>query len=138
MILGFVFIGIIAGLIAAVISLLMGASFGWAFVAYMGAGNIAMLLTGLAVTLRDYSPGKSLNRATSLNFDDDYLWVDLYDGRIVGAPLAWYPRLQHASPTQRLDYELRRREIHWRGLGQTVPVTGLLGVNMRSGSEYGT
>ncbi|WP_227539451.1 DUF2442 domain-containing protein [Marinobacter sp. Arc7-DN-1] len=30
-------------------------------------------------------------------FDDDNLWVILSDGRTIGTPLAWFPRLLHAE-----------------------------------------
>jgi hypothetical protein len=29
------------------------------------------------------------------------MWVDLSDGRILAVPLAWFPRLLHASVEQR-------------------------------------
>ncbi len=35
--------------------------------------------------------------------DDDTLIVDLVDGRTISVPLAWYPRLRHATPAQRVD-----------------------------------
>ena len=39
--------------------------------------------------------------------DDDTLWVSLSDGRTIAAPLAWFPRLLEATPTQRaLDEDM--------------------------------
>ena len=37
--------------------------------------------------------------ATAVRFDDDTMWVDLADGRTLGVPLAWFPRLaeRHAG-----------------------------------------
>lgn len=32
-------------------------------------------------------------RAQAVNIDEDSLTVDLYDGRSLSVPLAWYPRL---------------------------------------------
>lgn len=58
MVVGFLLIGIIAGLIAAGFSLLIGAAFGWAFVVYMVVGNIAMMLAGIACILRKESPAR--------------------------------------------------------------------------------
>lgn len=40
-------------------------------------------------------------RATDVQFDDDSLWVNLADGRQLGVPLAYFPRLLKASPEQR-------------------------------------
>lgn len=55
MVVGFLLIGVVSGLVAAGISLLLGASAGWAFVVYMVAGNGAMLLIAAAVTFRNPS-----------------------------------------------------------------------------------
>ena len=35
--------------------------------------------------------------AESVRFDDDAMWVTLSDGRVLGVPLAWFPRLLHAD-----------------------------------------
>ena len=35
--------------------------------------------------------------AKGIRFDDATLWVDLQDGRTVGTPLAWFPRLLNAG-----------------------------------------
>jgi hypothetical protein len=37
---------------------------------------------------------------------DDDLTVDLADGRHIYVPLAWYPRLFHASEAERQNWEL--------------------------------
>src|SRR5476649_2272398 len=51
--------------------------------------------------------GRGMNiSAKSLRFDDDSMWVDLSDGRTLGIPLAWFPRLLNATPAQRLRYEI--------------------------------
>jgi Protein of unknown function (DUF2442) len=62
----------------------------------------------------------------SLRFDDDCMWVELDDGRILGIPLAWFPRLLHATKAQREDYELSRRGMHWDALDEDISVAGLL------------
>ncbi len=62
----------------------------------------------------------------ALRFDADCMWVDLSDGRTIGVPLAWFPRLLHALPEQRRAYELSRRGIHWPELDEDVSVAGLL------------
>ena len=58
--------------------------------------------------------------------DDDNLWVELNDGRTLGVPLAWFPRLLAATPAQRKDCELTPRGIHWDALDEDVSVEGLL------------
>ena len=46
---------------------------------------------------------------------EDELTVSLIDGRRISVPLAWYPRLSHASKAEREKYELigRGTGIHW-------------------------
>ena len=62
----------------------------------------------------------------SLRFDDDCMWVELDDGRTLGVPLAWFPRLLHATKAQREEYELSRRGMHWDALDEDISVAGLL------------
>lgn len=62
----------------------------------------------------------------SLRFDEDAMWVELEDGRTLGVPLAWFPRLLHATPAQREDFELSRRGMHWDALDEDISVEGLL------------
>lgn len=62
----------------------------------------------------------------SLRFDENNMWVELTDGRTVGVPLAWFPRLFHATPEQREDYELSCRGMHWDALDEDISVEGIL------------
>lgn len=59
-------------------------------------------------------------------FDEDNLWVNLSDGRTIGAPLAWFPRLLHADSGAREDFELSVHGIHWDSLDEDISVLGLL------------
>ncbi|MEQ1667203.1 MAG: DUF2442 domain-containing protein [Sulfuriferula sp.] len=38
--------------------------------------------------------------AKAVNFDKDMMWVDLVDGRKLGVPLAYFPRLLRATPSR--------------------------------------
>lgn len=58
--------------------------------------------------------------------DEDNLWVELSDGRTIGVPLAWFPRLLAASPAERAACELSARGIHWEALDEDISVDGLL------------
>ncbi|WP_295434680.1 DUF2442 domain-containing protein [uncultured Thiodictyon sp.] len=58
--------------------------------------------------------------------DENNLWVELNDGRTLGVPLAWFPRLLAATPAQRNEYELSPRGIHWDALDEDISVAGLL------------
>ena len=61
-----------------------------------------------------------------VQFGDDSFVVELDDGRTIGVPLAWFPRLFHAGPDQRQDFFLSRAGIHWEGLDEDISVAGLL------------
>jgi hypothetical protein len=62
----------------------------------------------------------------SVRFDDDSFVVELDDGRTIGVPLAWFPRLFHARPEQRDQFFLSREGIHWEELDEDISVAGLL------------
>lgn len=64
--------------------------------------------------------------AKTVRFDDDSLWVHLEDGRVIGAPLAWFPRLLAAAPEQRAQFELSPSGIHWEALDEDISIDGLL------------
>ena len=65
--------------------------------------------------------------ATAVRFDDDTMWVDLTDGRTLGVPLAWFPRLLNATPEQRARVELSRTGLHWEELDEDISIAGLIG-----------
>lgn len=62
----------------------------------------------------------------NVKFDEYNMWVELSDARTLGVPLAWFPKLMHASPDERNDFELSRRGIHWDSLNEDVSIEGLL------------
>ena len=54
-------------------------------------------------------------RVVGVTVSDDALTVDLADGRTISTPLAWYPKLLHATPEQRGNWLLAGAGygIHW-------------------------
>ncbi|MCJ9671931.1 MULTISPECIES: DUF2442 domain-containing protein [unclassified Neorhizobium] len=64
--------------------------------------------------------------ATEVKFDDDTMWVSLNDGRTLGVPLAWFPRLLLAKPADRRNFELSPGGIHWDDLNEDISIAGLL------------
>lgn len=66
--------------------------------------------------------------ALELSFDSNMMWVDLADGRKLGVPLAFFPRLLGATTEQRLRYEFSGggTGIHWDDLDEDISVQGLL------------
>lgn len=66
--------------------------------------------------------------ATAVAMSEDTLSVELADGRTIAAPLAWYPRLVHATAEERGSWRLIAggRGIHWPALDEDVSVANLL------------
>jgi hypothetical protein len=64
--------------------------------------------------------------ATAVRFDEHTMWVDLTDGRTLGVPLAWFPRLLHASAEARGRVEISRTGLHWEDLDEDISIAGLL------------
>jgi hypothetical protein len=66
--------------------------------------------------------------ATSASITDDTLIVDLSDGRSVSVPLAWYPRLLHATAEERLKWRLiaQGEGIHWPDVDEDISVESVI------------
>jgi len=64
--------------------------------------------------------------ANSVSFDTYRMRVGLSDGRTIEVPLAWFPRLLHATEAQRNSYRIGRRGIHWPELDEDVSIEGIL------------
>ena len=75
--------------------------------------------------LAGMTPGEQV---THVACTDDTLTVDLADGCSISVPLAWFPRLQHATPAQRQHWQLAGAGtgIHWPDLDEDLSVSGLL------------
>ena len=67
-------------------------------------------------------------RAVEVSVTDDELRVVLADGRALSVPLAWFPRLLHATSAQRQRFELLGdgEGIHWPDVDEDLSVAGLL------------
>jgi hypothetical protein len=63
---------------------------------------------------------------SSVRFDEHTMWVDLTDGRTLGVPLAWFPRLLRATLGEREQVELSRVGLHWEGIDEDISIAGLL------------
>jgi len=64
--------------------------------------------------------------AETVRFDDDAMWVTLSDGRVIGVPLAWFPRLLRASEAERAAVTISSFGLHWEALDEDISVAGLL------------
>ena len=67
-------------------------------------------------------------RAQDVKVTSDTLTVDLTDGRTIAVPLAWFPRLLHASSAERNNWRFIAKGdgIHWNDLDEDISVDGLL------------
>lgn len=67
-------------------------------------------------------------RVADVRCDADSLIVDLMDGRTISVPLAWYPSLFRASPSQRRNWEIAGGGfgIHWPDIDEDLSTEGLL------------
>ena len=66
--------------------------------------------------------------AVHAEVSDDTLTVELRDGRTVSVPLSWYPRLEHATHSERASWTLigGGTGIHWEAVDEDVSVESLL------------
>ena len=64
--------------------------------------------------------------ALNVAFNADTFAVELSDGRTLLVPIVWFPRLLHATPEQRTQFELSQRGIHWGAINEDISFEGLL------------
>ncbi len=66
--------------------------------------------------------------AAEVKVTEHELLVDLVDGRTISVPLAWFPRLLHASAKERALFELigDGEGIHWPAVDEDISVRGLV------------
>ena len=67
-------------------------------------------------------------RVRDVTFSADSFTVELMDGRAITTPLAWFPRLLHASPEQLRNWQVAGAGygIHWPDLDEDLSTEGLL------------
>jgi len=64
--------------------------------------------------------------AKNIKFDNDSMWVELSDGRTIGVPLVWFPRLLNAKTEELENFSLSPNGIHWESLDEDISISGLL------------
>lgn len=67
-------------------------------------------------------------RVRDLSFSEDTFTVELMDGRSITTPLAWFPRLLHATAAQRRNWRISGGGygIHWPDVDEDLSTEGLL------------
>ncbi len=70
----------------------------------------------------------SLPRIVNVTVTNDTLSADLEDGRTIGLPIGWYPRLAHGTPEERAAFQISGAGygIHWPELDEDLGIEGLL------------
>jgi len=71
---------------------------------------------------------KAGKQVRDVRVTDDAISVDLFDGRTITVPLAWYPRLLHATSEQRANWRIAGAGygIHWPDIDEDLSTRGLL------------
>jgi len=71
---------------------------------------------------------KADERVANVSFSADSLSVTLKDGRVISVPLAWYPKLLHASAQQLSLWKIAGGGygIHWPDLDEDLSTEGFL------------
>jgi hypothetical protein len=66
--------------------------------------------------------------AIDVSVSEDTLSIDLADGRTIAAPIAWFPRLLHATPAERENWRVigKGQGIHWEDIDEDISVEGVL------------
>lgn len=61
--------------------------------------------------------------------DEHMVWITLTDGRIIGSPLAWSPRLLRATTEQRSNWRLSptKTGVHWPDVDEDISARVLMG-----------
>lgn len=82
------------------------------------------------------NPGQ---RIKDVRVTEDGISADLVDGRTITAPLAWFPRLLHATPEQRSNWKVSAAGfgIHWPDIDEDVSSEGLLRGSPAPGRQKG-
>ena len=67
-------------------------------------------------------------RIAGVRVSEDDLTVELFDGRTLSVPLAWYPRLANATPQARANVQIAGAGygLHWPDLDEDLSAEGLL------------
>ena len=71
---------------------------------------------------------RQIPSAQDVKVTDDTLSVDLGDGRTISVPLAWFPRLVHATSDERSNWRFigSGEGVHWEDIDEDISIEGLL------------
>lgn len=74
------------------------------------------------------APEFNLPKATSVSITAGTLTVELNDGRTLSVPLAWYPRLEHATAAEHSNWRLigSGEGVVWPDIEEDISIEGLI------------
>jgi hypothetical protein len=100
---------------------------GWLGFFIAGAATVTSIIFSLTVGRQRRSvPVADSTHPIGVAFDESSVQIRLIDGRVISAPLAWYPKLKKASAEQRTDYVIDGNGIYWPALDADVSVLDVL------------
>ena len=73
-------------------------------------------------------------KGKSVHFDEQYLHVELEDGRIISTPMEWYPELKGSSLTQLARYRFicRGTGIEWSDIDYHLSIEAMFAESRQS------
>ena len=79
-------------------------------------------MTGMTISKNEFP------KAVSVRTEAHKFFVVLEDGREIGVPYHWFPRLAAATPDQRNGWRLigKGAGIHWEEIDEDISVSALL------------
>jgi hypothetical protein len=69
---------------------------------------------------------RTRNRPQNVRFTDEFVIIDLADGRAIASPLSFFPRIQAASDSQRKKYQLHHVSVNWEELDEGIDLIAML------------
>jgi len=57
-------------------------------------------------------------------FDEEYIYIKTNVGHVIGNPLAWFPNLLKATPTQRNNFYIGQFGVRWEELDEDLSLEG--------------
>jgi hypothetical protein len=71
---------------------------------------------------------ETMPKAVDIWFTEDMMHVRLEDGREIGVPIEWFPKLRDATDSQRSNWRLIGHGvgIHWEEIDEDVSVRKLI------------
>ena len=67
-------------------------------------------------------------KVKSVWFDAQKVYFDFIDGRTIGSPIDWFPRLRNATETELKNWRLIAggTGVHWEDLDEDLSAEGML------------